>query len=444
MQPMSLKNFSSGLPERGHIKIGMKAAKRESSGGKSFQPPQKLDHFIITTMTRGADGNFTLDDALMGSISAMVKEPVTRLTRIPIRLLYDDLALNFATRYAAYERPGKPFCSGNGVAANELRPDGKYAERLCPCDRVGQGFTASAGNPKCKPNGILTCEIDGAESIGGVWKFRTTSWNTIRAILGQLFHYQTLTGGPLAGLPLVMTVGPKQVTVGDKQQTIYMVGVEFPGTADGLREAGYKVALRRVTANIKMETVEATARKLLALPDAMVGFPGEDQDSLEEFYPDARAGVAAPVDKAAWLRQAVESSLQGDGPSYLTDQDVPPPPGGYIKEQGREPQGGAPGTAEPSQGSEVPSQEPAQGSATPSDPSVTSDPSAPSTLASEAQVKELEALLTQAYGPDAAKHGLRFCKKYGIESVYDAYAYQVQDAIEKVRAALAKRGGNGG
>lgn len=402
MEPMTIVNLSGGLPERGHIKIGMKGAKRDSSGGKPFQPPQKLDHFIITTMTRGPDGNFTADDALMAAIAERSGEPVAKLTRIPIRLLYDDLALNFATRYAAYERPGKPFCSGNGKMAQELQADGKYAERLCPCDRVGQGFTASTGNPKCKPNGILTCEIDGAKSIGGVWKFRTTSWNTIRAILGQLAYYQTLTGGPLAGLPLVMTVGPKQVTVDDKQQTIFMVGVEFPGSADTLREAGYQVALKRVTANLKMESVEANARKLLALPDAAQGFPGEDQDTLEEFYPDVIANGAAsiaPADQASGLRAAVES------------------------QQG----GGAAPDAPASQGSDPT----AQGSATP--------PASDEAWATEAQVAEFQALLEKAYGPKALDHEQRFCKKYGIETVFDAYGHQVEAAIAAVKAALEKR-----
>ena len=228
MEPMTIVNLSGGLPERGHIKIGGKGETRQGKSGP-YQLPVKYDRFVITTMTRGPDGNFAPDDYLMGAIAHNTAQNADALHRIPIRLLYDDPALNFATRYAAYERPGKPFCSGNGQTASERQADGVYEPRECPCERSAPGFAASTGNPRCKKNGILTCDIDGAKSIGGVWKFRTTSHNTISAIVGQLKYYQILTGGPLAGLPLVMMVGPKQVTVEDKQQTIYMVGVEFPG-----------------------------------------------------------------------------------------------------------------------------------------------------------------------------------------------------------------------
>ena len=396
-EPMVIVNLSGGLPERGHIKIGKKGEKRESKSGGAWQPPQKLDHFIITTMVRAVDGNFEPDTALMNQIAAATEGDPKRLIRIPVLLLYNDITLNFATRYAAYEKPGRAFCSGNGEAAKELQKDGSYAERKCPCDRVTQGFNPSAGNPKCKPNGILTVEIVGAKSIGGVWKFRTTSWNTIKSVLGQLAYYQALTGGELSGLPLVMTVGPKQVTVEEKQQTIYMVGLEFPGTADMLREAGYKAALQRVQAGLKMELVEATARKMLTMPDAVAGFPGETEDLFAEFYPDAVA-----VDQASGLRQAMESAKQ-----TVTDGD----------------------------GMEPDADTPAQGSA------ASTTPESEFATATADQVAEFQEVLERGYGPDGAiVQGQRFCAKYGIAEVRDATPAQVQAAIEKVKQVLAKKG----
>ena len=391
-EPMVIVNLSGGLPERGHIKIGKKGEKRESKSGGAWQPPQKLDHFIITTMVRGTDGNFEPDTDLMKQIASASKSDWTRLTRIPVRLLYNDIGLNFATRYAAYEKPGRAFCSGNGDKAQELQKDGSYSERECPCDRVAKGFNPSAGNPKCKPNGILTVEIAGAKSIGGVWKFRTTSWNTIKAILGQLAYYQALTGGELSGLPLVMTVGPKQVAVEEKQQTIYMVDVVYPGSADMLREAGYQVALRRVQAGLKMETVEETARKMLALPDVTQGFPGETEDSLAEFYQDVVAN-----DQASGLRKAV----------------------GEATQDGMEPE------------AEISAQESAESTTTGSEPEFAT--------ATAEQIAEFQEILERGYGPDGAiVQGQRFCAKYGIAEVRDATPAQVQAAIEKVKLHIKR------
>lgn len=155
-------------------------------------------------------------------------------------------------------------------------------------------------------------------------------------------------------------------------------------------------------------------------PDALRGLISREEATD---YPIRGPVIINPLpmdDQAAGLRSAMEGEQGGDSET------------------------GAPGAADEFQGSDVanPGNE-AQGSAAPSGPSIPTG-LANAVLASEAQVKELEALLTQAYGPDASKHGTRFCKKYGIESVYDAYASQVQDAIEKVRAALSKRAGNGG
>ena len=58
-----IKTIAPGLVERGKIKIGEKGKMVASSRGASFQPPQKLDHFIITTTLRGQDGNFLRDYA---------------------------------------------------------------------------------------------------------------------------------------------------------------------------------------------------------------------------------------------------------------------------------------------------------------------------------------------------------------------------------------------
>src|SRR4051812_12962875 len=44
---LMVRNLRPGLPERGKIKIGVKGEVRKSKGGNEFQPPQKLDHFVI-------------------------------------------------------------------------------------------------------------------------------------------------------------------------------------------------------------------------------------------------------------------------------------------------------------------------------------------------------------------------------------------------------------
>ena len=55
-QSLIIKGLAPGLTERGKIKIGEKGRMIQSQRGTQFQPPQKLDHFRITTLYRGPDG----------------------------------------------------------------------------------------------------------------------------------------------------------------------------------------------------------------------------------------------------------------------------------------------------------------------------------------------------------------------------------------------------
>src|ERR1700688_2255375 len=114
---MSIKGLVPRLPERGRIAIGMKGEMITSQRGNQFQPPQKLDHFRVTTLERGKDGNFLLDAASHAKYGE-------RPTEIPVRLLYDDPVLNYPTRYACFI--GRTlWCTGDGESAFRLtaRPD---------------------------------------------------------------------------------------------------------------------------------------------------------------------------------------------------------------------------------------------------------------------------------------------------------------------------------
>lgn len=292
---MQIVNRTPALPERGKIKIGEKGKPRTSSGGKTFQPPQKLDHFIITTLERGADGNFLHDTQLMQTIAEKTGQEPDKLTRIPVRLLYNDPELNFATQYGVYA--GRTlWCSGNGREAMRQAPDkeGTYVGVSCPCERIEKGFEGPG--PKCKINGILSVLVDHAAGVGGVWKFRTTSFNSVDGLMGSLSFMAAATGGWLANLPLELVLHKKLVAdPKGNQQTIYVVGLEWRGTVDALRDDGYRAALAAQQANLRIEHIETEARKLLdgATPNTV--FPGEDADDVvDEFYPEDEQNGAAP------------------------------------------------------------------------------------------------------------------------------------------------------
>lgn len=285
---MAIKGLTPQLAERGKIKIGgLGDERKKRDGSGTYMLPIKYDHFVITTMQRDAAGRFMPDDALM----KMVNPGGTKLVELPVQLLYDDIDLNFMTRYSAYQG-SRCWCSGDGEEAQRLTGDnGKYAPVPCPCERLAADYK---GQPRCKPLGTLQVLLEGVDRVGGVWKFRTTSWNSVNAILSSLALIKTITGGPLAGIPLTLVLSPKTVTAPDgKSMVAFIVSIEFRGPEQKLAEIGYEIAMRRIERRVKMETVEAEARKLLLLPHMEP--PPDQEDTAAEFYPVELGPGAKPA-----------------------------------------------------------------------------------------------------------------------------------------------------
>jgi hypothetical protein len=276
-----IKNLIPGLTERGKIKIGRKGDARQGQNG-TFQLPQKLDHFIVTTLERGKDDNFLADAAVHSKLGDAPK-------RIPIRLLFDDLALNFQCRYSCYF--GKTlFCSGDGEFGLEHHKDGSIKEVPCTCRRQDPRFNGDAndGKGKCKINGTLSVLIEASNHVGGVYKFRTTGYNSTVGIYSSLVLINGLTGGILAGIPLEMTIQPKVVTspIDGKTQTVYVVGVEFPGDVQTLQKRTLELAQANADFRHRLGNVENEVRKMISCDADLVDQAG---DIVDEFHPDENA-----------------------------------------------------------------------------------------------------------------------------------------------------------
>ncbi len=260
-----IKGFMPAMKEIGKIKIGTKGEMTTSAKGTQYRPPIKFDHFEIVGLLRDQNGNL-IPDPVMKELGENLKE-------LDIFLLYNDETLNFTTRYNEY-RGGKCQCSGDGVKAHPLDSD----EKECNPDTC-QKFK----DKKCKPNGILSVILAKSPRLGGVYKFRTTSYNSIRSILSSLFFIKNLTGGILAMIPLKLTISPMTVQPKDSAtpQTIYVVNVEFVGTLQQLLEKTVEVSKYQSMMRMNIKILETKARAALTLPESE-----EDINEIEaEFYP---------------------------------------------------------------------------------------------------------------------------------------------------------------
>jgi len=266
----TIRGLTPRLAECGKIKIGKKGEMTTSSKGNTFRPPEKIDHIIVTTMEKEND-DFIPDVYIMNKIGENCKA-------IPVRLPYDDPSLNFPTSYAYYHSAACK-CRGDGETA--INSDGEPIE--CnpeTCQNIKDN--------KCKPNGVLSLILDDAPRVGGVYKFRTTGWNSINNVFSSMEFIRGLTNGLLAGLPLMLTLTPKHTVIpGTKTSTtIYMVNLEYRGSLQEMVSAIQQTMSTRALMQYSVKDFEKLAVEAMALPEA----PEECQAIVEEFYPEAIRG----------------------------------------------------------------------------------------------------------------------------------------------------------
>jgi hypothetical protein len=298
-----IKNLITSLPEMGKIKAGTKGEEVMSKQGKKFRLPKKLNHFIITTTERDDADNFILDTDLMEVLKESPESIIDKdenIVGLPIRLLYNDIDLNFATQYACYVG-GKCVCSGDGEVGNTR--DGRTIK--CPCDKLEYVYE---GKDKCKANGKLLCIIDGATMMGACHVLRTTSINTVKSILGGLSFIQTAASGMLAFLPLHLILKPRTVTTpSGAPTTVYISSIVFRGSISDLRQKALGMAKEKAQYLIEMDGIEETARKLI---NVSVESEQEQADVQAEFYPDSVGIEAEIVEKpAAVITEKVKNEI---------------------------------------------------------------------------------------------------------------------------------------
>ena len=275
-----IKGLALNPPERWKIKIGRKGAERKGKSGKMYRLPEKLDHFIITTTEKDAKGDYHIDSNLLKLLGRERNKDGNAVVIGPFMFMFNDIPLNFYTAHAYYTSQ-KCICRGNGETAirHSYDKDGKpTGQENIPCDPETCPFAGGAKDNKlCKPNGILSMMPMNADVMGGVAKFRTTSWNSVIAIMTQLRMFWALTGGNLVGIPFCLRLNPKEAYPKGKKVMIYYVTLEFRGNVENLLEASTKVKRPRMLSEAK----EAQQLMLESNNKTL-------NEDTEEWYPEAQ------------------------------------------------------------------------------------------------------------------------------------------------------------
>lgn len=279
-----VKDLFLNLAELGKIKIGGLGEERTARSGKAYKLPQKLDHFVITKNVRDSGGRLIIDTTIMDKLDADPKS-------IAVTLLYDDPRKNLVSFYALYSG-GYRVCWGDGETAQRRgykdRKNDKgetireysddWKKITCPLRECPE-WKAN----RCKMHGILSVVLRESPVVGGVYRFRTTSRNSIQYLYSSMAFLGKIAYNVLAGLPLRLVIQPEtREAKGHGRVLIQTVNLLYDGSMEDLRNKALEVAQTRATVHIEMKQIES---QIKALPDES----NAEQYAIEqEYHPESR------------------------------------------------------------------------------------------------------------------------------------------------------------
>lgn len=339
---MAIKDLRKGLPIIGFAKIGVPTTKNSPQRGA----PLKLDHIEITGRNKDSDGLPLLDVPAMLALLATngptcvgcsrckdlakrYKQPLFEKglpTQIPILLHYNDLELSFPNRYA-WHRGRTEFCHGDGVKAERRKMlgtqkiDGRDVERLgdfepytlTPCGRECPDMKAPK---RCKPKGALRFVLGVQQSLGGLYEFRTTSWNSIANLQNGLELLQQSTGGMLAWIPLFFEISPQTVQPREGPANTAMIArVTFQGTPNMLLQLVQGNLVARAPMMQEIRALEAQIDRTWTVDPDDIG------DFRDEFDQEAQQGESPVV-----VEGAPPKAADALAPPALLEVEEPLPP----------------------------------------------------------------------------------------------------------------------
>lgn len=312
---MIKKGLSPRLAEVGKIKIGGRGDLKKSKNGKDFRLPVRYDHFVVTTTEKGADGNFIIDGTIMKELGAKPKE-------IPIRLIFDDIDMNFYTSFQYYHGK-KMMCKGDGEKAVWYgSDDGIPKTGVCNPDTCKFAQPDSKGATKCKISGILSCMLPFVMDIGGVYRFRTHGWNSVSNILASLQFISENTGGVLQGLPLKLKMMKKSTEEHGNVNTVTIVldGIQMVK----MRELAFQEFQNRKMLGINMKQLEdkAVASGFLEDKDNPADVEEEFYAPMQDVTPDIEP--EKPGTTAAEVKEEIKQAEKTPVP-IPDDPDEPGP-----------------------------------------------------------------------------------------------------------------------
>jgi hypothetical protein len=267
-----LKGLAITPPVVGRISIGRVVERN----GKRL--PEKDDQFTLTSQVQNRDGwvLHPLDEVLK-------REAGGKLRTLPVRLLFNDPALNLRADYSLFDRDtGRPVCVGNGESC---RREGSEGVEGLPCPGPA---TCRFADGQCKAYARFNVVIgDGQDDTLGSFVLRTTSFNTIRTLAARLQYFSAVSGRRLACMPLELKLRGKSTTMSYRMAIYYVDLVVRSGLSlEQAIEEARELDQRRQSSGFDQVALDEAARQGFS-NGAFEELEEDVSVVVEEFYPEA-------------------------------------------------------------------------------------------------------------------------------------------------------------
>lgn len=275
-QSVSIKGLMLTPPTLGRIAIG-----HMETNDKNQRVPKRDNHFTITAQAKRA-GEWIphpIQDELLQE-QAKKDSAKKKLESIPVRLMFNDPALNMRAEFTAFSKDGRPLCVGDGADARRVnRSEGVMEDVKC-----NPGSCEFGSNNNCKAYGRLNVQIEGQDDELGTFIFRTTGFNSIRTLATRQEYLKGVSNGKLAGMPLSLILRGKSTSMSHGTPIFYVDLVVREGMklAEAVKQSN-EFHKEWDEAGLSRDAFEEAARQGM-LNGLFEDTPEETPYILEEFF----------------------------------------------------------------------------------------------------------------------------------------------------------------
>jgi hypothetical protein len=283
------------LPLLGTIHLGDRQRTTSRRTGQEVEYPVKVDYFLVR------EDNHTRPEMVEAFRSVYGEKP----RQLDVLFPSDDESVIMPVSFSAYRASGL-WCRGPGehpdgtpgIATRVYDPEDPTLAGISLPEGVRPGSMIQvplchhetcpyhANGKDCKLLARLHVMLPDVPGLG-VWRITTSSWNSVKNLLGGIAFVKLFTGGRVAGIPLKLRLVPQQVQHEGRKSVVYVLSL-----------ANEQVRLRSL-----IEAARQPLEDRFLLPEA------DEREIPEDHFPAAAAAAEAKL-----LPEPVEAMPPAEAP----------------------------------------------------------------------------------------------------------------------------------